>query len=232
MAVRWWPWLAIKLCPLAGQASDFSSLADERWILETLVSWAVSAFLWTSIAKTKVSRHPVSLIQCGPSSQFVFELVSRDCQPPLPLLLSLSFFLSVLLFYSHLTGVAAHSIAHGLWVAEAESLLLEGRHRQGRDQHYWCQLPLSERVPGMYREAGHYPANWQVCSIRVGRRSIRQICGSHFPVTKQLTHPDIHTLQSLFTLWMHASACIKHSTSQMCRSVCCVWAGSSFSEMS
>ena len=45
------------------------------------MSWAVSAFSWTSIAKTKVSRHPVSLIQCGPSSQFVFELVSRDCQP-------------------------------------------------------------------------------------------------------------------------------------------------------
>ena len=28
---------------------------------------------------TMKSRHPVSLIQCGPSSQFVFELVSRDC---------------------------------------------------------------------------------------------------------------------------------------------------------
>ena len=40
VAVRWWSWLAIKLCPLAGQASDYSSLADERWILETLVSWA------------------------------------------------------------------------------------------------------------------------------------------------------------------------------------------------
>ena len=90
----WWPWLAIKLCPLAGQASDFSSLADERWILETLVSWAVSAFSSSSIAKTKVSRHPVSLIQCRPSSQFVFELVSRDCQPQLPLLLSLSFYLT------------------------------------------------------------------------------------------------------------------------------------------
>ena len=59
------------------------------------MSWAVSAFSWTSIAKTKVSRHPVSLIQCGPSSQFVFELVSRDCQPPLPLLLSLSFYLTL-----------------------------------------------------------------------------------------------------------------------------------------
>ena len=47
-----------------------------------------------SIAKTKVSRHSVFLIQCEPSSQFVFELVSRDCQPPLPLLLSLSFYLN------------------------------------------------------------------------------------------------------------------------------------------
>ena len=60
--------------------------------METLVSWAVSAFSWTSIVKAKVSQHPVSLIQCGPSSQFVFELVSRDCQPPHPLLLSLSFY--------------------------------------------------------------------------------------------------------------------------------------------
>ena len=32
-------------------------------------------------ALMKVSQHPVSLIQCGPSSQFHFELVSRDCQP-------------------------------------------------------------------------------------------------------------------------------------------------------
>ena len=59
------------------------------------MSWTVSAFSWTSIAKTKVSQHPVSLIQCGPSSQFVFEPVSRDCQPPLPLLLSLSFYLTL-----------------------------------------------------------------------------------------------------------------------------------------
>ena len=29
-------------------------------------------------------QHPMSLIQCGPSSQFVFELVSRDCLPPPP----------------------------------------------------------------------------------------------------------------------------------------------------
>ena len=58
------------------------------------MSWAVSAFSWTSIAKTKVSQHPVSLIQCGPSSQFIFELVSRDCQPPLSLFLSLSFYLT------------------------------------------------------------------------------------------------------------------------------------------
>ena len=49
-------WLKIN-CPPAGQASDYSSLADERWILETLVSWAVSAFSWTSIAKTKESQH-------------------------------------------------------------------------------------------------------------------------------------------------------------------------------
>ena len=62
----------------------------------------------------------------------------------------------------------------------------------------------------MYREAGHYPANWQVCSIRVGRWSIRQICGSHFPVTKQLTHPDIHTLHSLFTLLRE---CMRQPTS-------------------
>ena len=62
----------------------------------------MSAFSWTSIAKTKVSQHPVSLIQCGPPSQFVFELVSRDCQPLLPLLLSFSLFTSlfiILLLY-------------------------------------------------------------------------------------------------------------------------------------
>ena len=71
----------------------------------------MSAFSWTSIAKTKVSRHPVSLIQCGPSGQFVFELVSRDCQPPLPLLLSLSLFTSLfltLLLYHNYTPPRIH----------------------------------------------------------------------------------------------------------------------------
>ena len=44
-------------------------------------------------SETKVSQHTCVLIQCGPSSQFVFELVSRDptpANPPPPLSLSLS----------------------------------------------------------------------------------------------------------------------------------------------
>ena len=69
------------------------------------MSWAVSAFSLTSIAKMKVSQHPVSLIQCWPSSQLVFELVSRDCQPHshfscLSLSLSTSLYITLLLYHS------------------------------------------------------------------------------------------------------------------------------------
>ena len=82
-----------------------------------LVSRAVSAFSWTSIAKMKVSQHPVSLIQCGPSSQFVFELVSRDCQPPLPFLLSIilstSLYMTLLLYHTDRLRLRAHPAPRG-----------------------------------------------------------------------------------------------------------------------
>ena len=50
---------------------------------------------WKAHIESKTQGADLPSIQCGPSSQFVFELVSRDCQPPLPLFLSLSFNLTL-----------------------------------------------------------------------------------------------------------------------------------------